>query len=359
MRPVSIDMFKDLEPLSALSPQSAAELARLCYTKQIMRNHDPLGDQELEQRTLYLLKGELRLVASDHSSELIVGGTDTARFPMSKRSSRFIRAKAITNIELMCIDSDQLDVMFTWDQLAGQRADNAASEATDWRSMSGMFAAENLTSGVFAALPPAHIETLLDRFERINVTTGQKIIREGDPGDYYYVIETGRAAVTRHVGGAQVQVADLRAGGAFGEEALVANTTRNASVAMTTDGTLLRIAKDDFIALLREPLLRRVCLQEALEKVERGATWIDVRFPAEYQQDKLPGAINIPVNEIRNLFNVLSRNNEYIVYCQSGRRSSAAAFLLAQNGFKAHVLDGGLWTSVPSSWLDDSADLQL
>jgi rhodanese-related sulfurtransferase len=356
MHTVSIDMFKNLDPLAALSPQSAAELARLCYTRHVHRNLDPLADSELSQRTLYLLKGELRLVGADQSSELIVGGTDTARFAVTNRTSRFISSRAITNIELMCVDSNQLDVMFTWDQLAGQH--DPAPESTDWRRMSGMFANESL-SGVFAGLPPAHFNALLERFDRIKVTLGQQIIRQGDAGDYYYVIESGRAVVTRHVGGTDVQVAELRAGAAFGEEALVANTTRNASVAMKTDGALLRIAKNDFIELLREPLLHRVCLQEAMERVERGATWIDVRFPAEYQQDKLPGAINIPVNEIRNLFSVLDRNNEYIVYCQSGRRSSAAAFLLAQKGYKAYVLDGGLWTSVPSTWLGADADSQL
>jgi rhodanese-related sulfurtransferase len=220
-----------------------------------------------------------------------------------------------------------------------------------------MYAAGNLTSGIFAALPAAHIDTLLDRFDRIRACLGQQIVREGDVGDYYYVIESGRASVTRQIGGTQVQVANLRAGDAFGEEALVANTTRNASVAMTTDGILLRVAKNDFIELLREPLLQQVGLQQAQEKVSRGAVWIDVRFPAEYQQDKLPGAINIPVNEIRNVFRGLDRNNEYIVYCQSGRRSSAAAFLLAQHGFKACVLEGGLWTSVPAPWPDATMDL--
>src|SRR5688572_28376852 len=103
MHTVSIDMFKNLEPLGALSPQSAAELARLCYTKHVHRNLDPLADQELTQRTLYLLKGELRLVGADQSSELIVGGTETARFAVTNRTSRFVSARAITNIELMCV----------------------------------------------------------------------------------------------------------------------------------------------------------------------------------------------------------------------------------------------------------------
>ena len=43
----------------------------------------------------------------------------------------------------------------------------------------------------------------------------------------------------------------------------------------------------------------------------------------------------------RNLFGSLHREKEYIVYCQSGRRSSAAAFLLSQRGYKAHLLEGG------------------
>ena len=60
---------------------------------------------------------------------------------------------------------------------------------------------------------------------------------------------------------------------------------------------------------------------------------------------KLPGAINVPLAEVRNMFAVLDRSREYIVYCQSGRRSAAAAFLFAQRGFDVWLLDGGLWAA--------------
>jgi len=50
-----------------------------------------------------------------------------------------------------------------------------------------------------------------------------------------------------------------------------------------------------------------------------------VRYPSEYQYDKLPGAINVPLAEVRNMFAVLDRSKEYVAYCQSGRRSAAAA----------------------------------
>src|SRR5439155_19224606 len=85
-----------------------------------------------------------------------------------------------------------------------------------------------------------------------------------------------------------------------------------------------------------------IAFDEAAEKVRRGAVWLDVRYPSEYQYDKLPGAINVPLAEVRNMFAVLDRSREYVAYCQSGRRSAAAAFLFAQRGFRVWLLEGGL-----------------
>jgi rhodanese-related sulfurtransferase len=114
---------------------------------------------------------------------------------------------------------------------------------------------------------------------------------------------------------------------------------------MMTDGRLLRLGKAGFKELLGEPLLQRVSYAEGLRRVARGAAWLDVRYPSEYRYDRLPGALNVPLNEVRDSFPVLDRSREYIVYCQSGRRSSAAAFLFAQHGFQACLLEGGLWAA--------------
>ena len=73
-----------------------------------------------------------------------------------------------------------------------------------------------------------------------------------------------------------------------------------------------------------------------------------MRHPPEYRFDKLPGAINVPLNDIRNAVGALSKDVPYIAYCQSGRRSAAAAFILAQAGYKVNVLENGLW-SIPKS----------
>lgn len=348
-------ILKKLEPLGSLSADGMRELSRLCRVERCGRNGDPFRQRSPQGQAVYLIKGELKMGYPDASTEVIVGGTEAANIALGRRQPAFVQAKAITDVELVRIDEEMLDIILTWDQLAAPKAaaeQPAGAEtdatggspcgATDWRAMTGMFAAESLTRGAFAGLPPAHIGTLLGRFRRMNAARGQTIIREGDEGDCYYLIESGRCTVTRQVGGATVELAELKAGDAFGEEALVVEAPRNASVIMKTDGTLLRLDKEDFIELLREPLLHRISREEAEKRVADGAVWLDVRFPAEYNVDKLPGAINIPLNEIRDLIGSLDQRKEYIVYCQSGRRSSAAAFLLSQRGHKAWLLDGGL-----------------
>ena len=98
------------------------------------------------------------------------------------------------------------------------------------------------------------------------------------------------------------------------------------------------------IAAARSALERRELseLREAVQKIAAGGLWLDVRYPSEYQHDKLPGAINVPLAEVRNMFAMLDRSRDYVAYCQSGRRSAAAAFLFAQRGFRVWLLDGGL-----------------
>ena len=345
---VSVAALKTLEPLSSLSDARLNELAGLCCIEPVHRNVDPFHLRSIAGQSVYVVHGELALAYDQGRSEVIVGGSAEARYPLGKRRE-FISAKAVTDVQLIRIDDDLLDIMLTWDQVAMQELAGAKEPAArpasgaDWGVMSGLFGINNLRFSAFSQLPPAHIDELLRRFERIEAKKGEVIIREGAEGDYYYLVESGRCQVERMIGGVSMTLAELKSGDTFGEEALVAEAKRNATVTMKTDGSLLRLSKQDFNELLREPLLHGINMEQAKQKVLNGAQWIDVRYPSEYQYDRLPGARNIPLSEIRNAFGALDMDEEYIVYCQSGRRSSAAAFLLAQRGYHVFVLEGGLW----------------
>ena len=320
-----------LTPLAGLSRERLAELADMAVIERAPRGSDPLHGCE-PGRSVFLLQGELLLAFDGGGTLVVVGGTGEGSHALNRRRQAVVRSKAITDVDLLALEDDLLDTLATWDQAV----------RGDARFVTGAFALSSLKSGALAQLPAAHIEELLKRFERLRIKRGEAVIHEGEEGDYYYLVGAGRFQVERLVGGAKVVLAELKSGDAFGEEALVSEAKRNATVTALSDGELLRVRRSDFNELLREPLLRRLSFADAAQRVRGGAVWLDVRYPSEYQYDKLPGAINVPLAEVRNMFAVLDRSREYVAYCQSGRRSAAAAFLFAQRGFRVWLLEGGL-----------------
>lgn len=73
---------------------------------------------------------------------------------------------------------------------------------------------------------------------------------------------------------------------------------------------------------------------EARKMVGTGATLLDVRSTDEFSRGHLPGAVNIPIEDLdRRLPEVGSIDRDVVVYCRTGRRSSMAARLLRQHGF--------------------------
>ena len=320
-----------LAPLAGLSRERLAELANLALIERAERGSDPLKGRE-PGRSLFLLRGELLLAFEGGGTLVVVGGTGEGCHALNRRRQPLVRSKAITDVDLLALDDDMLDTLATWDH----------AMRGDARFVGGAFALSSLRHGALAQLPAAHVEELLKRFERLRIKRGEAVIHEGEEGDYYYLVGSGRFQVERLVGGAKVVLAELKSGDAFGEEALVSEAKRNATVTALSDGELLRVRRADFNELLREPLLRRLSFADAAQKVRGGALWLDVRYPSEYQYDKLPGAINVPLAEVRHMFAVLDRSREYVAYCQSGRRSAAAAFLFAQRGFRVWLLEGGL-----------------
>ena len=139
-----------------------------------------------------------------------------------------------------------------------------------------------------------------------------------------------------------IRLAELQVGDTFGEEALISEAKRNATVSMETDGSLMRLNKDDFSKLLNEPMLEWVDLEQAEDIIAEGGQWLDVRLPSEFEAQHKDGAINVPLYFIRLKLKTLDPAIKYVVCCDTGRRSSAGAFILNERGFQTYVLKGGL-----------------
>jgi phage shock protein E len=68
---------------------------------------------------------------------------------------------------------------------------------------------------------------------------------------------------------------------------------------------------------------------------EQNAQFVDVRTPEEYESSKLPGAVNIPLQDIEHLAeSQLDKNIPVVVFCRSGQRSQMAMQILQGQGFK-------------------------
>jgi rhodanese-related sulfurtransferase len=276
---------------------------------------------------------------------MIKGGTAEARNPLSPNLPRAVSARAVDDITYLSIDSELLDVMITWDQTGTYEVEelqaqlNGGTTGDDWMTTL-------LQTRSFHRIPPANIQAIFMRMQRVPYLAGDVVIKQGDEGDYFYVIVKGQCMVTREtpLNRDGIKLAELGVGDTFGEEALIAEAKRNATITMITDGVLMRLAKDDFRELMNEPLLQWANYDQARDIVARGGRWLDVRLPSEHQNMSIEGSLNIPLYFIRLKLSTLDPKTPYVVYCDTGRRSSAAAYILVERGFDAYVLRGGLTT---------------
>jgi CRP-like cAMP-binding protein/rhodanese-related sulfurtransferase len=344
---VDISQLKAFSPIDSLKKDNLAALVKKTKVRDAQPGETLFREADTEKRTFYVLSGTVELREGSKASGKVAGGTEDARNPLSPKLPRRHTAVAVTPVEYITIDSDLLDVMLTWDQTGSYEVAELRGEAAgadDWMTTL-------LQTKAFHKIPPANIQAIFMRLQQVNHKAGDVIIKQGDEGDYFYVITRGKCVVTREtpLNKEGIRLAELHVGDTFGEEALISEAKRNATVAMETDGSLMRLGKEDFRKLLNEPMLDWVDAAGAEKVIQEGGQWLDVRLPSEFEAYHNEGAINVPLYFIRLKLKTLDSSIKYVVCCDTGRRSSAGAFILNERGFHTYVLKGGLnRTSLPS-----------
>jgi CRP-like cAMP-binding protein len=337
---VHIESLKKLSPIDSLKKDNLHALAKKVKVRDAQSGQTLFREGDVEKRTVYVLAGSVELLDGDKSVGKVLGGSDAARNPVSPKLPRQHTAMATSAVEYLAIDSDLLDVMLTWDQTGSYevselRGDTSGSD--DWMTTL-------LQTKAFHKIPPANIQAIFMRLREVNCRAGDVVIKQGEEGDYFYVITRGKCIVTREtpLNKEGIRLAELQVGDTFGEEALISEAKRNATVTMATDGSLMRLGKEDFRTLLNEPMLDWVDREQAEKIINEGGKWLDVRLPSEFEAYHNDGAINVPLYFIRLKLKTLDPATRYIVCCDTGRRSSAGAFILSERGFQTFVLKGGL-----------------
>jgi CRP-like cAMP-binding protein len=338
---LELSLLRSFSPLDGLKNENVRALARKTTLRDLAQGRVLFKEGDTDKRTYYLVSGAVDLLTDGHVVGTIRAGTSDARHPLAPVLPRRCTARVATDrIEYISIDSDLLDVLLTWDQtgtyeVGELQAGGVAGD--DWMTLL-------LQSRAFHKIPPANLQAVFMRMQRMNFAAGDTVIRQGDEGDYFYAIVSGRCLVTREtpLNREGIKLAELGMGDTFGEESLISGAKRNATVTMATDGVLMRLGKDDFNTLLNEPMLHWVDYDEAMAIVAGGGRWLDVRLPSEFEHCHFEAAINVPLYFVRLKLKTLEQGIPYVVCCDNGRRSSAAAYILSERGFDTCVLRGGI-----------------
>jgi MFS family permease len=107
-----------------------------------------------------------------------------------------------------------------------------------------------LDQPIFAGLPPARLEAAARALAPVAVEEGQAVVREGDPADRFYLVDSGRLRVTQTTDGAEVELRELGPGAVFGEIGLLRDVPRTATVTATSPGVLYALDAAGFAELV-------------------------------------------------------------------------------------------------------------
>ncbi len=333
------NQIRALSPINSLNPENAQELISKISAVAVESGRYVFKKGDTEKFHIYVLEGEIELVKDKKVIKLIKAGTPESQQPIAQSFPRPFSARAKGPSVVTRINSDMLDIMLTWDQSGSYMVETMDEEddETDWMS-------RILHTRAFHRIPPANIQAMFMRMESVNYKPGEKVVEQNQEGDFFYIIKEGRCLVTRSTPANPkgVKLATLSVGDSFGEEALISETKRNATVTMLSAGHLMRLNKEDFNSLLNEPLLNWVSFDEGKKVVADGGIWLDVRLPDEHKAKSIEASINIPLIFLRMKANSLDSDKKYVIYCDTGRRSSAASFLLNEKDIETYVLTDGV-----------------
>jgi len=285
---------------------------------------------------LFVIEGSLNIITRGEV-RCIEGPEETRKAPIVMESSPATSTIVARSNCIVChADREMLDDLISWDEFVHMMEDENETLAKALDKVRN--------SLVFRRMPLELVETAFSRMHSVNVKKGDTAIKQGEEGNSYYIITSGSAEV--HQLGLYddepQKIADLQEGDAFGCDALISGSTRSETVVMKEDSTLSVLDKKDFDELISNPLIKKVNQKVAKTMFETDYIPIDVRYAEEFDDSHIPGAILIPLFELRNRMDELDKDKKYITYCHGGSRSAVATLVLTQNQFDVMSLDGGL-----------------
>ena len=326
------ELIKNLIPFKHMSEGELSAVLEHATVDAVPKGKIIFKRKEQNTKVYWLLIGTVDLVDEKFEAKSRKAGEEVTRNPIDNNTPH--RLTAITTQDSTVLVCDRSNMAVYMERGPSTSAADEEEPSDDWMSTL-------LNSPLFDFIPPSNIQILFSKFEEKTYAKGDIIIAQGDRGDYFYVIQKGRVKLERTFGGKTLTIKELKAGDNFGQDALVSDFPRNATVTMTSNGTLMRLSDPDFQSLLLSPVIETVGMEEVQEMIKQGDPMthiIDVRSPREAKDDKIPGSVNLPLLLLRKNMGKLKNDAVYVTVCDGGKRSELGAYQLNEEGYSAYVL---------------------
>ncbi|HSW14831.1 MAG TPA: cyclic nucleotide-binding domain-containing protein [Solimonas sp.] len=336
-------------PLNRLSQAGLGQLSGGMRTIELPAGQVLFRIGETSPSHYFLLAGKVDLVDGSGrlfmSMQVVPGG---AAVPLPQGIPSGHEARVAEPSRLLAIERQLLNTVLLLDQPDSAHAIElsyaGAGAGAAWREAF-------LRARGYARIGRDRLDQLFRLMEPVTLPAGAVFIREGEMADYFYVVAEGFCEVTRCLQDLPepMRVAQYGPGASLGEDALLSDNPRNASVRMLTDGRLMRLSAEAFRSLLKPALALPVSYAEAGDMLARGARWLDVRLPREVSGRRLSGGIYIPHPVVRARLFTADPACSYIVVCEGGRDSPVIAYMMSKYGYAARYLDGGFAAIPPEA----------
>ena len=317
-------------PFNNLSPERLQEIVNHIRIIELQQDEILQMRGSRSQDYLYLMEGEIDIVC-EGNIRTINTPQETQRCPVilpSEKNSCSIIAKS--NCIISHANRDILDTIIAWDHI-GRETRNTVKYIDMIRN-----------TLVFQRLPIEYIVNAFSRMKPSQFSKGETI--SADKSDAYYLILSGRAEVQKfdNINQRFNRVTELGIGDTFGDEAQVSGRNLDETITILEDSEILILGKADYQELKSRPVVQTVQPQVAKTMLDNGYKLLDVRFPEEYAENRIPDATLIPLSNLNNQLEKLNSKQPYIIYCHSGPRSAVATLILHEHNFEAFSLEGGI-----------------
>ena len=329
-----VEMISKADPvLSYLSLELLARSPGL-YRTLVLRDGEYMQLALEPNELLSLSRGEV-VVLSDGNEVATLADDNCQRVYVNDKIDNVISVSATTDSILSCVDMHVLDHIMSIDGLVK----NSILPSGDNSLIELLKNNEYLRS-----FPLELVMSIVTDKNELCVISGTEFISLGDKVNELYIVVSGILKMDRFdFENENFSISKkIYPGEAFGFDEIFLDNRAEYRIISLENSRLLRVNKD--VVINRQEYARKfdVSPQVAQSMIMEGYTIIDVRYPEEFEDQKIENSVLIPLDSLKDNIDFFSKNKKYLIYCRSGKRSLSACYTLDQFGFNVVNLSGGI-----------------